>query len=145
MHPEPSSNRPRPHPAERFAAPEHRFDLDEVARYLRNEGTHATDGHRQVAVYKRGATTIILFAFEAGGVLEDHAAGGLATIQCVGGEIEVQTDGGVHHLGPRQLVVLDSLVRHSVRALKASEMLLTVHLDSENQGESHPGGPNAQA
>lgn len=143
MHPEPSRNRPRPHPSERFAAPELRFDLDEVARYLRDEGTHATDGHRQVAVYKRGATTLILFAFEQGGVLDDHAAGGLATIHCISGRIEVQTDGGVHALGPRQLVVLDSLVRHSVRALEPSTMLLTVHLDPGNEGESHPGGPNA--
>lgn len=128
---EPDPERPRTHPSTRFAASEHRFDLAEVAEFLVREGADAVHGHRQVAVYKRGPTTMILFAFEPGGALKDHATGGLATIHCIDGQIEVETADNRHTLGPRQLVVLDSHIRHSVRALEASQMLLTVHLDPE--------------
>jgi quercetin dioxygenase-like cupin family protein len=137
--PQGSEPRSRPHPTERFAAPEHRFDLREVADFLRREGSKASSGHRQVAVYKRGPTTLILFVFEEGGLLKDHSTGGIATIQCIDGALEVETENGTHEIGPRQLVVLDSHVRHSVRAKRASEMLLSVHLDPEHTGESHPG------
>jgi len=119
----------RAHPNDRFAGKSHFLDLGAAISELRAEAHAEGSGHRQKTLFHRSPVTQVLFAFEAGGELADHAARGLVTIHALEGRLEVRAEGEAYDLGPNQAVVLDSGVRHSVRAGERSAMLLTVHLD----------------
>jgi len=114
-------------PEERFAGSEHLFDLATVAQGLRAEAGPVTDGHRQIALFHDRGLTLIVYDLEAGGFLADHAADGVVTIQVVSGEIEVSSPEGSHRLVSGTLLVLSPGVRHDVKALVASQMLLAVY------------------
>lgn len=130
---EPTEDRMREPPVERFAAKEHLFDLNVVGEQLRNEPRGARDGHRQMTIYRHGATTMVLFDFEAGGELRDHKANGLVTIHALQGALTVRTPRETYELASGVLVVLSPGVVHSVQAREAARMLLTVHLESEKE------------
>ena len=119
----------RTHPSGRFAGESHAFDLGEVLRDLRAEAHSAERGHRQITIFHRAPVTQVIFAFEPGGELADHAAHGLVTIHVLEGRLAVQADGRDHELRAGYILVLTPDVRHNVRALEASAMLLTVHLE----------------
>lgn len=123
-----NENRLRESPSERFAGTEHFFDLNAQSAALKNEGSIARSGHRQITLLQQGTVTMVLFAFEAEGELKDHAAKGLVTIQLLEGALEVRTPEKTHALTAGTLVVLNPQVVHSVKAREASRMLLTVHL-----------------
>lgn len=124
-----TATRLRPHPADRFAGASHAFDLLDSLAKLRAE-THAGEsGHRQVTIFHRAPVTQVLFSFDAGGELADHAANGLVTIHAIEGRLTVEAEGETYSLSANQLVVLSPGVRHSVKADEPSAMLLTVHLE----------------
>jgi len=120
-------DRLRLHPQERFSAPAHVFDLTRTAEALRSEPHAAVEGHRQIAIFRRGPVTLVQFVFEPGGILPEHSAEGVVTIHVVAGKLVVVADDEAHQLGPGQLLALAPGVPHTVRAEVASEMLLTVH------------------
>jgi quercetin dioxygenase-like cupin family protein len=132
---EPNDSRPqarlRSHPSGRFAGESHVFNLGEVLATLRAEAHPAEHGHRQMTIFHRAPVTQVVFAFEPGGELADHAAHGLVTIHVLEGRLAVQADARDHELRAGDLLVLNPDVRHRVRALDASAMLLTVHLERE--------------
>jgi len=115
-------------PAERFAGPEHVFNLPAMASTLGREDHPAADGHRQITLFHEGDLALVLFDFEAGGVLAGHEADGFVTIHTLAGELEVSTPEAIHQLPAGSLLVLAPGVRHDVNARVASQMLLTVHL-----------------
>ena len=119
----------RSHPSERFAGESHVFDLGKTLRNLRAEVHPAERGHRQMTIFHHAPVTQVIFAFEPGGELADHAAHGLVTIHVLEGRLAVQADGRDHELRAGYILVLTPDVRHNVRALEASAMLLTVHLE----------------
>jgi quercetin dioxygenase-like cupin family protein len=84
-----------------------------------------------MTIFHRAPVTQVVFAFEPGGELADHAAHGLVTIQVLEGRLVVQADKRDHELRAGYILILNPDVRHNVRALEASAMLLTVHLESE--------------
>lgn len=126
-----NKERLRPHPAERFAGESHLYNLKSALETLRAEMHSAQKGHRQVTIFHRAPVAQVLFAFEAGGELADHAANGLVTIHVLEGRFSVTAAAETHELEAGCLVVLDSGVRHSVRAEETGAMLLTVHLDEK--------------
>ena len=107
------------------------FDLGEVLRDLRAEARPTEHGHRQITIFQRPPVTQVIFAFEPSGELTDHTAHGLVTIHVLEGQLVVQADGRDHELRAGYILVLHPEVRHNVRALEASAMLLTVHLEGE--------------
>jgi quercetin dioxygenase-like cupin family protein len=115
-------------PSERFAGPEHVFNLAAVASTLRHEDHPGAAGHRQLTLFHAGDLALVLFDFEAGGVLAGHEADGFVTIHTVAGELEVSTPEAIHQLPAGSLLVLAPGVRHDVSARVASQMLLTVYL-----------------
>jgi quercetin dioxygenase-like cupin family protein len=121
----------RSHPSGRFAGESHAFHLGEVLASLRAEAHPAERGHRQMTIFHRAPVTQVVFAFEPGGELADHAAHGLVTMHVLEGRLAVQADARNHELHAGDLLVLNPDVRHHVRALEASAMLLTVHLERE--------------
>lgn len=135
---EPDSDRLRTAPAERFAGPRHRFSLGDELEALRAEDHPARDGHRQIALFHRGAVTQVLFAFEDGGHLDEHSTPGLVTIHVLEGRLEVGTEQRRYDLPAGEVLILDPHVPHDVRALGRSAMLLTVHLRKEDRRERPP-------
>lgn len=121
----------RPHPVGRFAGESHFFDLNRALEQLRAESHAAASGHRQVTIFHRAPVAQVLFAFEAGGEMADHAANGLVTIQALEGRLSVQVGDETHQLDGGMMLVLAPTVRHSVRAEQASAMLLTVVLEND--------------
>ena len=124
-----TTTRLREAPATRFDGHQHAFDLLELSAYLLNEAHPGEHGHRQMTIFKGAATTIVLFAFEAGGTLSDHKANGLVTIHALDGALTISAEEQTHALSAGQLLVLDAGVMHNVTAQEASRMLLTVHLE----------------
>ncbi len=122
------SDRMRRPPRQRFAGDQHLFDLTAEADALGEEPSGERHGHRQITLFRREATSIVLFDFEAGGYLLDHAADGDVMIQVLGGELRVAAEGEERLMPAGTLLVLRPGVRHDVRAVSASRMLLTVHL-----------------
>jgi quercetin dioxygenase-like cupin family protein len=122
------TGRERQDPDERFAGDEHRYDLVTAAQRLRGEAQEPRDGHRQVTLVHEDGITTVLFAFDTGGRLADHAADGLVMIHVISGAIDVVTATNRHAMGSGSLLVLGPGVRHDVTASEASVVLLTVHL-----------------
>lgn len=118
----------RRQPAERFTGNEHRFDLVASAGDLVKEKEPARRGHRQITLFHHGGTSVVLFDFEAGGSLPEHAADGVVTIQTIGGRVDVATQQMSHELSAGSLLVLEPNIAHEVIAHIPSQMLLTVHL-----------------
>ncbi len=129
--PSTEERQPREHPEERFAAPEQMFDMAQAINALRNEASPIRRGHRQITLYHQRPVTLVLFAFEEGGKLDDHKAAGVVTIHALEGELTVRTEGHEHKLAPGMMVVLAPNVRHSVHAIKPAAMLLTVCLEHD--------------
>jgi quercetin dioxygenase-like cupin family protein len=119
----------RSHPSGRFAGESHAFNLGEVLGALCAEAHPAERGHRQMTIFQRLPVTQVMFAFDPGGELADRAAHGLVTMHVLEGRLAVQADGRDHELRAGSILVLNPDVRHHVRALEASAMLLTVHLE----------------
>jgi len=121
-------NRLRPHPHERLSSPAQQVDLAEAANLLRSEQHAAVSGHRQVTVLRDGPVTVVLFVFEAGGTVRQHQAPGVVTIHVLAGRLDVALPDATHGVMGGQILSLAPGVPHSIRAIDASEMLLTVYL-----------------
>jgi len=119
-------DRLRTHPKDRLADPVQRISLSDAAAQLRAEAHEAVEGHRQVAVVRHGPVSLILFIFDADGGLPEHQTDGEVTVHVLTGRLAVTVTGGEVLLGPGELVSLAPNQPHAVRALEASEMLLTV-------------------
>jgi quercetin dioxygenase-like cupin family protein len=117
----------RPHPEDRLASPVQVVDLAAAAAELRAEPHPAVAGHRQIAVVRHGPVTIIQFVFNEGGLLKEHAAEGVVTIQVLSGRLRVVVEEEAREVGPDELMALAPGVPHSVLALEPTDMLLTVH------------------
>ena len=123
-----STDRIRKAPADRLAPPFGAFNLRAAADELRREPGVPGRGHRQKVLARHGTATVALFLFEAGGAMAPHAAGGTVSIQCVEGELALTADNTNQALAPGEVFVMAPGVRHSVRAVQPSVMLLTVAL-----------------
>jgi quercetin dioxygenase-like cupin family protein len=132
----------RPPAAERLAGPEHLLKLGDALAALRREprttGTGAGhgSGHRQVTLLHRGPLRIVLFAFDAGGRLPEHAAPGPVTLQALRGAFRVRTPSGAHRLDTGDLLALDPGVPHDVAAEAEGDLLLTVGMAPPPPGPS---------
>lgn len=120
------SRRLRAHPQERFSPTSQAFDLDEAAAKLRAEPHDSVEGHRQVALYRHGPVTLLLFLLEPDGSLE-YEAPGLVTIHVLKGELEIDVEGAAHPLKAGQLLTIDAGTSHTLVASGAAEILVTVH------------------
>jgi quercetin dioxygenase-like cupin family protein len=127
---------PRPHAHERLAAPVAKVVLADAADALRAEHGTGGHGHRQVVLYRHGDTTVALFQFDAGAGLREHEAAGTVLIQVVEGELDVRAAERAHRLGAGHILAMAPGVRHDVKALAPSLMLLTVCLERPPAGKS---------
>jgi quercetin dioxygenase-like cupin family protein len=126
---EESHERLREHPSSRFAAPQHRFDLETVTGVLAHEAQAGQAGHRQETLYKHGGTTVALFLFGHLTHLRPHRTNGTVVIHVLKGHLRVTAEEQTHDLRAGHLLVLASGIEHGIVAPEQSAMLLTVHLD----------------
>jgi quercetin dioxygenase-like cupin family protein len=76
---------------------------------------------------KEGLRRAVLTLLPAGAQLQEHQAGGAATIQCLQGRLRVQTAvAPPMDLGAGELVALDAGVRHSAEAITECAFLVTL-------------------
>ena len=122
-----SPGRLRQHPQVRFRDPAQQFDLKQAAARLRAEPHPPVEGHRQIALFRYGPVTSVLYVFEPDGHINQHPTEGVVTIQALVGRLLVTADGVSHEIAAGQLVALAPGLPLTVRALVASEMLFTVH------------------
>lgn len=122
-------DRLREPPSERFAGDAHLLDLRQELAGLRSEAHEGKDGHRQITLYHRAPVALVLFAFEPGGVLEQHSTNGFVTIHALEGRLHVAADGEEHELTSGRVLTLTPEIEHDVRASERSAMLLTVHME----------------
>lgn len=127
-----SSGRTRVHPRERFAGSEKLFKLDDEFAALPNEST-VYRGHMQKALYRHKIVTTAIFSFERGGAIDEHQTEGELTIHVVSGKLFIRTDQNEYTLGENDLLLLDPGVKHDIKAVDATKLLMTfVQLESEN-------------
>jgi quercetin dioxygenase-like cupin family protein len=121
------ASRLRDHPVARGIGDSQTLDIAAALEQLRAEGHPAVHGHRQVTLFHRPPLTLVLFAFDADGLLPDHVAQRMVSIQVIDGSLTVQADGTDHRLEAQQILLLNPGVAHSVRAGVPSAILLTVY------------------
>ena len=121
------TDRLRPHPEDRLGSPVQSADLSAAAARLRAEAHAPVAGHRQIALFRHGPVTLLLFIFEANGILKEHRTEGVVTIHVLSGNLVVTANEEARNLVAGQLVSLAPGIPHTVRSLVASEMLLTIH------------------
>jgi quercetin dioxygenase-like cupin family protein len=122
------AGRLRERPTVRFAGAEHVFDLAQEAARLRTEAHPAKDGHRQVVLFREDPVSLVLFDFDAGGVLPNHLADGIVTIHVVSGRAEVTTSSERHVLEAGSVLVLRPGISHDLTAPVPSQVLVSVYL-----------------
>ena len=105
------------------------IDLHTAVARLREDPRPARNGHRQRSLFHRTPVSHVLFAFDPGGSVPSHSANGLVTIHVVEGRLIVEADGVNHELRAGTGLVLNPNVVHSVHAVDASAMLLTVVME----------------
>ncbi|MCC6423728.1 MAG: cupin domain-containing protein [Phycisphaerales bacterium] len=125
------TDRLREHPENRFAAPLHQIDINKVANQLSAEPLQGKRLHRQETLYKHASATIALFLFEKDAYLPEHLAEGVVSVQVLQGKLRMNVDGQANELSAGQILVLAPGVKHDVRALEPSRMLLTVCLQAK--------------
>ncbi|MES2177642.1 MAG: cupin domain-containing protein [Gemmatimonadota bacterium] len=125
-------DRPRPHPSDRFAGAEHLLDIPAALRALRAEARPGANGHRQIALMHQGPVRLVLFAFDAGGSMKEHAAPGWVTIHVLAGRLSVRTEAEQHDLNSGQILSLAPGVSHQLQATDEVDMLLGVYPEARS-------------
>lgn len=128
-----TEDRLRTPPVERFAGTKHLFSLAEALAELRAEDHPSRNGHRQITLFHRGPVYEVLFSFDPGGYLEEHAAPGVVTIHVLEGHLSVAAEGEDRKMKEGDVLILDPDVPHDVRSKHGAAMLLTVHLEREEE------------
>ncbi len=129
---EPEETR-RVRPSERFAGAEHLLDLDAALIELRGEPLRGDSGHRQIALVHEGPVRLVLFAFESGGRMKEHAAPGWVTIQVLRGRVMVRTADAHYELSVGKVLSLAPKVRHDVEATEEADLLLGIYPESRTE------------
>ena len=117
----------RVRPSERFAGAEHLLDISHALTDLRREPVRGGKGHRQIALVHEGPVRLVLFAFESGGCMKEHAAPGWVTIHVLRGTMLVRPADAQHRLTAGTLLSLAPGVRHDVEATEETDMLLGIY------------------
>jgi len=125
-------DRLRQHPEERFRAPQHLVDLNQVAATLEAEPLAGKRLHRQETLYRRHPITVALFLFEPGAQLPPHVAEGVVTVQVLEGQLNMTVENEQRTLSAGQILIMAPGVKHDVRAEQKARMLLTVCLEPKD-------------
>ena len=130
-----SQLRLREAPVDRFAGSERHIVISEAVAALRAEARETIQGHRQVTLLHGPTLRLVLFGFDTGGHLQIHDAPGPMTLQGVSGSFRVRTVDEVYELSGGHLLLLDAGVSIDIEALAAADLLLSISMHEEEQGD----------
>jgi quercetin dioxygenase-like cupin family protein len=77
-------------------------------------------------VFDNDELRVVVFAFDRGQELSEHAATTPAVVQVISGRLRITLDDVDHEIHPGSWVHMEAHVNHSVVALEPSVMLLTL-------------------
>jgi quercetin dioxygenase-like cupin family protein len=77
-------------------------------------------------VHKDEDVKVVVFAFDGGEELSEHTAAFPVVIQVLRGHLQVTLDGDTVEAGPGSWVHMTAGLRHAVRAVEPTVMLLTL-------------------
>ena len=112
------------------AEPGQPIDISPLGAALRESLTHA--------ILKTHSIELMRVVLRASEVLPRHHVRGELTLLCIEGSAEVTIEGKACQLRSNQLVLLSAQVRHAVRALEDTSLLLTIQLPA-----GAPGGASS--
>lgn len=102
----------------------HHIDLEAAADELL--GRLPGNRRQSESLAREQGVSVIMMAMEEGDALKEHSAAGVVTVQLLRGQVAIGANGEVVDLAPRQMVLFQPGVRHSVEARERSVVLLTV-------------------
>lgn len=105
------------------------LDLGEASSELRKIGGDS-DRHG-VTLVREGGLSVVLTHLKAGGVLQEHAAPGSATVQVLDGRVRFTLGDDQFEASGGRLVAFDAGIRHGVEAIEDSTLLLTLSAPRE--------------
>ena len=100
--------------------------LAEHVDRLRQEPTWRTKGHNAITLTQEPGLRLVLMLFGKGAKLAEHQAAGPLTFHVLSGSVAFRAGDRAETLGPGELVVLESAIRHEVEALEESACLLSL-------------------
>lgn len=77
-------------------------------------------------LYSDDRIRLVVFAFDTGQELTDHAAGVPAIVQVVSGRLELDLEGDTVEIDSRSWIHMPERLPHAVRALEPSVMVLSL-------------------
>ncbi|MFG0332089.1 MAG: cupin domain-containing protein [Maioricimonas sp. JB049] len=95
---------------------------------VRPLGAALSDSRTQTLINTSGLEVIRL-VLSAGKEIATHKARGAITVQCLEGRVSFSASGTAHILEAGQLLYLEADAPHSVRAIQAASLLLTIRLN----------------
>ncbi len=101
------------------------IDLGEAVTELEGLAV-AADDRRAVTLVKQGGLNVVLTRLSAGGSLAEHSAPGATTVQVLDGHVRMKVGDETIDVTSGRLIAFDARVRHSVEAIEASTLLLTL-------------------
>ena len=84
--------------------------------------------HVSTALFKASQLEVVRLVLPRGQSLREHRVPGEITLQCLEGEVRLQTDTGTELLRAGDLVHMDGNAPHGLQAVHDSSLLLTICL-----------------
>jgi quercetin dioxygenase-like cupin family protein len=108
-----------------MADPFMEFDLDAEIHRLKAETTWST-GHNARTLVKYEDLRVVLIALQREARMPEHQTEGRLSLHVIAGHVQVRAAGRTFNLTRGGLVTLDPAIRHDVRAIDESAILLTI-------------------
>lgn len=103
------------------------FDIDDTVFQLKNEDAWQKNDRNAITVFKTDKLTIVVVALHAGAGLLDNSVEGNLTIQVIDGKLTIAAPHGNIELYAKQVLTFHAGIRHSIKALDDSVLLMTNH------------------
>jgi len=107
-------------------------DIKQYARQLQLENAWKKNDRNGITVFKNDFLTIVLTGLHQNAEISNNIVDGLFTIHVLEGVIKMQFDETETELSENQILVLHPAVKHSIKALKDSILLLTNNSSVKN-------------
>lgn len=95
-----------------------------IAQLKEEEAWHKND-RNGITVFKTDNVTMVLTALHAGAEIRDNDVDGIVSLQVLEGSARITTSEGDIEAGEKDIVALHPNVRHSIKALSDTVLLLT--------------------
>lgn len=113
------------------------LDLPAILGGMKQEPTWRTAKRNAMTLVKQPVFRVVLVALRAGAEIGSHETEGPITMHVIEGHMEVRVNDEVIVLGPGQVLIFRSRLRHAMRAHDDSAFLLTLTAEDPHPAE-HP-------